>query len=63
MEGEAKRSGVREYGPQGSFPQKRVTQDFSINVVCVAVPYRELITHKDTSREFALTKVFFSFPF
>lgn len=43
MEGEAKRSGVREYGPQGSFPEKRVTQDFSINVVCAAVPYRELI--------------------
>lgn len=40
VEGGRGREGGAEYGPQGSFPQRRVTLGLWINAVCAAVPYR-----------------------
>lgn len=40
MEGAEQGGGKAEYGPQGSFPQRRVTLGLWINAVCAAVPYR-----------------------
>lgn len=42
VEGGRGRAGGKkaEYGPQGSFPQRRVTLGLWINAVCAAVPYR-----------------------
>lgn len=47
VEGAIRRKGEKkkkkkeaEYGPQGSFPQRRVTLGLWINAVCATVPYR-----------------------